>query len=482
MAEPIRNYSLTGPEANRSIERGLADAEWYQTPLDSSTKARLHTRTNGRAAVDAVLWVGLLIGTAGLAWSLRDSWWAIPAFALYGLLYGGSADARWHEYGHSTAFRSEWPNQLLYYPACFMLMREPTVWRWSHVRHHSDTIVVGRDPEIVFPRPFAIGTWIGNLLGLFAVPPMVSRIVRHARGTLDADVASYVPADLHRRVMIEARAFLAILTAVVVWCVLATSILPLLFIGLPTFYGFWLVLFFGTTQHAGLKEDVLDHRLNSRTVYMNPIFRFLYLNMNYHIEHHMYPTVPYRNLPALHAEIREDLPEPNPSTVAAYRDIFRAAKAQQLDPGFELDRGVPEATGRDESSDSAPGVPAADAEATVGADGWVTVCPAAEIGPGEVRRLDTAGATYAICRTLDGSLHAVDGICTHSRVAHLADGAVVGDEIECPKHNGRFALSSGEPTRAPVSEAVTVYRTMEESGEVRVQIPNPNSQGDRAGL
>ena len=27
---------------------------------------------------------------------------------------------------------------------------------------------------------------------------------------------------------------------------------------------------FGLTQHAGLAEDVLDHRLNSRTVYMNP--------------------------------------------------------------------------------------------------------------------------------------------------------------------------------------------------------------------
>ena len=31
----------------------------------------------------------------------------------------------------------------------------------------------------------------------------------------------------------------------------------------------------------------------TRTVYMNPISRFIYWNMNYHIEHHMYPLVPF---------------------------------------------------------------------------------------------------------------------------------------------------------------------------------------------
>ena len=45
-------------------------------------------------------------------------------------------------------------------------------------------------------------------------------------------------------------------------------------------------------SHGGLAEDVVDHRLNSRTFYFNPIGRFIYLNMNYHIEHHMFPMVP----------------------------------------------------------------------------------------------------------------------------------------------------------------------------------------------
>ena len=34
---------------------------------------------------------------------------------------------------------------------------------------------------------------------------------------------------------------------------------------------------------------------------MNPLFRFIYWNMNYyHVEHHMFPMVPYYRLAELH--------------------------------------------------------------------------------------------------------------------------------------------------------------------------------------
>ena len=95
-----------------------------------------------------------------------------------------------------------------------------------------------------------------------------------------------------------------------------------MYVGLPSLYGAWLAIFFGLTQHAGLAENVLDHRLNSRTVYMNPVFRFLYWNMNYHVEHHMFPMVPYHRLPELHEELKADLPTPYGSTIEAYREII----------------------------------------------------------------------------------------------------------------------------------------------------------------
>ena len=51
-------------------------------------------------------------------------------------------------------------NNALYELASFMVLRESVHWRWSHTRHHSDTIIVGRDPEIVVQRP-------ANLFSLF---------------------------------------------------------------------------------------------------------------------------------------------------------------------------------------------------------------------------------------------------------------------------------------------------------------------------
>jgi fatty acid desaturase len=78
----------------------------------------------------------------------------------------------------------------------------------------------------------------------------------------------------------------------------------------------------GLMQHGGLADDVLDHRMNSRTVYINPVSRFIYWNMNYHVEHHMFPMVPYHALPRLHALIAHDLPAPNRSIREAYSEIL----------------------------------------------------------------------------------------------------------------------------------------------------------------
>ena len=109
----------------------------------------------------------------------------------------------------------------------------------------------------------------------------------------------------------------------------------------PPFLGHWIVLFFGMTQHLALAEDVLDHRLCTRTVYMNPVLRFLYLNMNYHVEHHMYPLVPYHALPKLHEEVKADCPAPCPSVWAAYREIIPTMFRQRRDPETWIEKELP---------------------------------------------------------------------------------------------------------------------------------------------
>ena len=98
---------------------------------------------------------------------------------------------------------------------------------------------------------------------------------------------------------------------------------------------------FGLTQHTGLQEDIKDHRYSTRTVYLNPIFSFLYWQMEYHIEHHMFPTVPSYNLPKLHELIKHQLPPSSKGLWGAYKEIIPAVFKQAKDPKYKIELSVP---------------------------------------------------------------------------------------------------------------------------------------------
>jgi fatty acid desaturase len=336
-----RDYSLIGRDSALAEQSGLAAAEWYSCPIPRKALKELMKRSDGPALRDTAIWFAALVLTAAGGIYFWGSWWAVPFFLAYGVLYGSSSDSRWHEAGHGTAFRTRWMNDVVYHIASFMILREPTVWRWSHTRHHTDTIIVGRDPEIAVPRPPDV---VGLLLNVFAIKSSL-RTIRHlfihAAGRLSAEEATFIPEMERWKVYLVARIYLAIFAAVIAACFFMGSILPAMLVGLPTFYGGFMTIFFGLTQHAGLAEDALDHRLNTRTVYMNPLFRYLYWNMNYHVEHHMFPMVPYHALPRLHEAIKDDCPAPYPSTIAAYREIIPTIFRQVREPAYHVVRQLP---------------------------------------------------------------------------------------------------------------------------------------------
>jgi fatty acid desaturase len=75
---------------------------------------------------------------------------------------------------------------------------------------------------------------------------------------------------------------------------------------------------------------------------MNPIIRFIYWNMNYHVEHHMFPLVPYYKLPQLHQICAYDFPAPNTSIFSAYQEMLPALLKQRFNPDFHLRRPLPQ--------------------------------------------------------------------------------------------------------------------------------------------
>ncbi len=345
---PPRDYSLTGPSSRFAQEIGLAAAEWYHTDIPRKVMKDLMTRKDGPAIRDTVIWAAahILLALGGIL--LWGSWWAVPFWLAYGVLYGSACDSRWHECGHGTAFRTGWMNDVVYQIASFQVMRNPTAWRWSHARHHTDTYIVGRDPEIAFMRPPAVVKLLLAFVGVQAAWESLGILLRQAGGTLSDDEKDYIPESERPRAIFAARVHIAIYAATLLASAVMfgagmgwKSTIPLLLIGGPRIYGAWHMIMTGLLQHGGLADNVVDHRLNSRTVYMNPVSRFLYWNMNYHIEHHMFPMVPYHALPRLHELVKDDYPPPNTSILDGYIEMYRAVRRQMTEPDYYLRRDLP---------------------------------------------------------------------------------------------------------------------------------------------
>ena len=100
---------------------------------------------------------------------------------------------------------------------------------------------------------------------------------------------------------------------------------------------------------------------------------------------------------------------------------------------------------------------------------WIEACGADDVEEEDVIRFDHGGRTFAIYRSPDNEYFATDGFCTHEK-AHLADGLVMDDIIECPKHNGRFNYKTGAAKGAPVCVNLQTYPVKVEAGKVKILV------------
>lgn len=108
---------------------------------------------------------------------------------------------------------------------------------------------------------------------------------------------------------------------------------------------------------------------------------------------------------------------------------------------------------------------------------WVDACGSEDIELEDVVRFDHGSRSFAIYRSADSQFFATDGWCTHERT-HLADGLVMDDIIECPKHNGRFNYKTGRARGAPVCVDLATYPVRVVDGKIQIWIEE-TSQGAR---
>jgi 3-phenylpropionate/trans-cinnamate dioxygenase ferredoxin subunit len=100
---------------------------------------------------------------------------------------------------------------------------------------------------------------------------------------------------------------------------------------------------------------------------------------------------------------------------------------------------------------------------------WHLVGPAADIDEEDVIPFDLGGRSFAVYHTASG-FYATDGICTHEH-AQLADGFVIDEIIECPLHQGRFHIPTGQAKSAPVCVDLVTYPVKVEDAQLYIQVP-----------
>ena len=100
---------------------------------------------------------------------------------------------------------------------------------------------------------------------------------------------------------------------------------------------------------------------------------------------------------------------------------------------------------------------------------WIDVCATDEIDQESVIRFDHGDRTFAVYRSPDDHYFCTDGLCSHEK-AHLADGLVVDNTIECPKHNGVFDYRTGSAARAPACINLQIYAVRVQNGRVFIDV------------
>lgn len=329
--------------------------DWYRCPIDPHRLKELSARSDAKGWLQSLGHLALITATGTLSVVLFErQLWPSFAFALWihGVIFSFVPGLVTHELSHGTVFKTKWLNELFLRVYSLLGWVNFHHYKRSHTYHHMYTLHPEGDREVVLPanpslkalRLFQIFTFdvqtcykvIGGTIKL-AVTGKFGGFFKPEWSEAIFDTGN--PRD-KRQAVNWARLVVAFHIAVLgLGIALSLPMLPVV-VSLGTFVGSWWKYFIGLTMHSGLRDNVPDWRKCARTIKLDPFSRFIYWNMNFHAEHHMYAAIPCYNLKKLSREIAWDMPKPR-TLVEAWKEMRYVYKRQQTEPDYQWDTPVP---------------------------------------------------------------------------------------------------------------------------------------------
>ena len=359
----LRNVPESAEPRTRS-ESGFSDdfkISWYRSPIDPGLLSELMQRNDFRGWLQTLSHLGYFFLTGGLAYfafqniALSNWYWTLPLLLLALFVHGTMGPFMGliavHELMHRTVFKSKQLNAFFERIYAFISWSDYLWYRGSHPPHHGATCHEAYDGEV----PLALlaqarierkKNWFRLLIfNPTATWQKLKLVWRHANGHVHGRWYNHVlpktDPDVRRRHRNWARILLTGHGILAATFIVTGHWFLIVVFTFGTFYCGWLGFLCGIPQHYGLNSDVPDFRYNTRTFTCSWLPAFYYWNMQYHLEHHMFPAVPFYNLPKLRAAIAHDLPPANHGLVATWRELLEIRRRVRENPDYRFVPDVP---------------------------------------------------------------------------------------------------------------------------------------------
>ena len=297
--------------------------------LDRKTLKAIARRSDRPGLVYLAQWCAGLAFTSAGVWAALGTPWVWPAMFVHGVLLTVPVYSFSHETAHGTAFRTRRLNEAVLWITSLLYMEEPLHRRYTHTNHHTFTWHVGKDSQMPFDTPMTFGGWLAEVSGFALLRFHLQVLGRLAAGRYSGVMKSVTPAGELPRMTRNARIFLAVYAGIGA-AVAAGVTWPLWFLVVPRLLGGPVMLLFTLIQHVEMQEDspsILDSTRSFRTSHLGS---FLYMNMNNHVEHHLYPQVPFHALPKLRDAVADQVPAPDPGFFRTNREVLTTVIRRSL--------------------------------------------------------------------------------------------------------------------------------------------------------
>jgi 3-phenylpropionate/trans-cinnamate dioxygenase ferredoxin subunit len=100
---------------------------------------------------------------------------------------------------------------------------------------------------------------------------------------------------------------------------------------------------------------------------------------------------------------------------------------------------------------------------------WITVAARADLPNGSRRILEIDGQPVAVFN-IAGEYYAIADVCSHDD-GPVAEGELIGYEIECPRHGAHFDVRNGKVLSFPAIVDIPAYPVRVEGEEIQIGFP-----------